>query len=64
MQMLTPVAPPGRFVSVRSTSRQLFGMLVLQHMPFLVLLLLYLLLQSFDALLIFWREAAFCVFLY
>ena len=59
--MLTPVVPPGRFVSVRSTSRVLFGMLFLQRMPLLVLLLLCLLPQSFNALRIFLREAAFCV---
>ena len=41
----------------------LFVMLVLQRMPLLVLLLLYLLLQSSDALRISWREVAFCFFL-
>ena len=63
MQMLTPVALQGRFVSVLSTDRLLFGMLVLPRMPLVVLLLLGLLLQSFDALRIFWLEVAFCVFL-
>ena len=61
--MLKPVAPPGRFVSVLSTGRLLFGMLVLPRMPLVVLLLLCLLLLSFDALRIFWLEVAFCVFL-
>ena len=61
--MLKPVATPGRFVSVLSTGRLLFGMLVLPHMPLVVLLLLCLLLLSFDALRIFWLEVAFCVFL-
>ena len=61
--MFTPVAPPGRSVSVLSTGRLLFGMLVLPRMPLVVLLLLCLLLQSFDALRIFWLEVAFCVFL-
>ena len=61
--MLTPVAPPGRSVSVLSTGHLLFGMLVLPRMPLVVLLLLCLLLQSFDALRIFWLELAFCVFL-
>ena len=61
--MLTPVAPVGRSVSVRYTSHLLFGMLVLPRMPLLVRLLLCLLLQSFNALQIFWLEVAFCVFL-
>ena len=61
--MLTPVLQPGSFVSVDSTSHQLFAMLVWQRMPLLVLLLLCLLLQSFDALQISWRETAFRVFL-
>ena len=61
--MLKPVAPPGRFVSVCSTGPLLFGMLVLPRMPLVVLLLLCLLLLSFDALQIFWLEVAFCVFL-
>ena len=61
--MLTPVAPPGLFVSLLSTGRQLFGMLALARMPLGVLLLLSLLLLSFDALQIFWLEVAFCVFL-
>ena len=60
--MFKPVAPPGQSVSVRSTSHLLFGVLVLPRMPLLVLLLLCLLLQSFDALQIFWLESAFCVF--
>ena len=37
-------------------------MLVLPRMPLVVLLLLCLLLLSFDALRIFWPEVAFCVF--
>ena len=61
--MLTPVVPPGRFVSVLSACRLLFGMLVLPCMPLVVLLLLCLLLLSSDALRIFWLEMAFCVFL-
>ena len=61
--MLKPVALHGRFVSARSTGHQLIGMLVLQRRPLLVLLLLCLLLQSFDALLALWREAESCVFL-
>jgi hypothetical protein len=61
--MLTPVAPPGRSVSVLSIGRLLFGMLVLPRMPLVVLLLLCLLLQSCVALRIFWLEVAFCVFL-
>ena len=61
--MLTPVAPPGRFVWVLSTGRLLFGMLVLLRMPLVVLLLLGLLLLSSDALRIFCIEVAFCVFL-
>ena len=63
MQMLKPIAPPGRFVGVLSTGRLLFGMLVLLRMPLVVLLLLCLLLLSFDALWIFWIEVAFCFFL-
>ena len=62
--MLTPLAPRGRFVSVLATGRLLFGMLVLRRMPLVVLLLLCLLLLSFDALRIFWLEVAFCVFLW
>ena len=61
--MLTPVAPPSHFVSVISTGRLLFDMLVLPHMPLVVLLLLCLLLLSFDALRMFWLEVAFFVFL-
>ena len=61
--MLTPVAPPGRSVSVLSIGHLLFGMLVLPRMPLVVLLLLCLLLQSCVALRIFWLEVAFCVFL-
>ena len=60
--MLTPVAPPGRFVSLLSKGRLLFGMMVLPRMPLVVLLLLCLLLLSSDALRNFLPELAFCVF--
>ena len=57
--MLTPVAPPGCPVPVRSTSHLLFGMLIPPRMPLLVLLLIC----SFNLLQIFCLEVAFCVLL-